>query len=444
LSLTLLFGVVSAPLVIAYVVACFRDPLKWALPPYAVLIPFSSLISIGSGPFGSLSSLLGLLLGVSLVVQLVTTRRGSPVIPAAVPVWLAFLALSAFTVFWSIAPRVTVDDFKVLASQVLLFVALVLTRFDRVTLRRFGTSVMAGGVLVVGYFLAQASVLGGLPGRAAGVARFGDDLLGANNQAAALLLPLAIAAHRALSESRANARWGYGAASLMLLVGVLMTGSRGGLLSSLLILGVVLFLGPARRSFTIAVAAAGVVLLGVVLVVQPFGLGERQVDRAGRSTTSTLSSGRTDIWAVGLHGCKVYCLQGAGGGAFGSVYLEQLSSVPEARIQERGSTFEPHNIFLLAVVEVGVGGLLLLVLGLLTALVSALRLPRSMRAPPIAALLGTVVSSFFLSNLEFKFFWAVLAYVAVSETVAAAQETGPAVRLPAAIWRRMPAGTEIA
>jgi hypothetical protein len=43
-----------------------------------------------------------------------------------------------------------------------------------------------------------------------------------------------------------------------------------------------------------------------------------------------------------------------------------------------------------------------------------------MRGPPVAALLGTLVSSIFLSNLEFKFFWAVLAYVTISETVAAA------------------------
>jgi O-antigen ligase len=431
----MLFAVVSAPLVVAYVIACFRDPLRWALPPYAVMIPFSSLIAIGSGPFGSLSSLLGLLLGVSLVVQLVTTRRGAAVIPVAIPVWLAYLALSGFTLFWSIAPGVTIDDFKVLASQVLLFVALVLTRFDKNTLRRFGTSVLAGGVLVVCYFLAQATVLGGLPGRAAGISRYGDDLLGANNQAASLLLPLAIAAHRAMSGSR-NSRWLYGGASLLLLLGVIMTGSRGGLLASLAVLGIVLFLGPLGRTIKIAVSAVVVLMLGVVLIVQPAGLGARQVDRAERTTTSTVSSGRTDIWAVGLHGCKVYCLTGAGGGAFGQVYLEELASVPEARVQERGSTFEPHNIFLLAVVEVGVGGLLLLVLGLVTALVSAVRLPRSLRAPPIAALLGTVLSSFFLSNLEFKFFWAVLAYVAISETVAAASGTGRGIRLPAQIWRR--------
>ncbi len=86
-----------------------------------------------------------------------------------------------------------------------------------------------------------------------------------------------------------------------------------------------------------------------------------------------------------------------------------------------GTAYQPHNILLLAAVEAGVVGLVLVVLGLGTALLGALRLPRVMRGPPAAAMLGTLVSSIFLSNLEFKFFWAVLAYVVICEAVAAAE-----------------------
>jgi hypothetical protein len=370
---------------------------------------------------------------------LVTTRRGAAHIPVVVPVWLAYLGLSCLSLFWSIAPQKTAADFAVLASQVVLFVALVLTRFDRQALHRFATSILTGGVLVFVYFLAQATFLGGLSGsRHSGGARYGDDLLGANNQAASLLLPLAIAATRTLSGPIAS-RWRNGAATLALLLAVIMTGSRGGLLSSGIVLGIVLFLGPARRMVKVAIAASAVILAVVVLVVQPAGIGARQVDRTGQTTTSNLSSGRLDIWEVGLHSCKLYCLTGAGGGSFGQVYLQELSSVPEARVQERGSTFEPHNIFLLAVIEVGVGGLALLVLGLGAGLVSALRLPRDLRPPPVAALVGTVVSSFFLSNLEFKFFWAVLAFVAVSETVGAAERRDRDRAVPAELGRLEPA-----
>jgi O-antigen ligase len=202
-----------------------------------------------------------------------------------------------------------------------------------------------------------------------------------------------------------------------------MTGSRGGLLATVVVLGVSLLLATAGRAIRVTLLAAAAVLVVVVVVLAPGGVGQRQIKEGANS------SGRSDIWAVGLYACRFYCLAGAGGGAFPTVYHEELESVPDARVQERGNSFEPHNIFLLAVIEVGVLGLVLIVVGLSSALAGALRLPSGMRGPPAAALIGTVVSSFFLSNLEFKFFWAVLAYVAISGTVAAGERAG---RPPAA------------
>jgi len=421
-------GAVLAPLVVAYLVACFRDPLRWALPPYVLLIPFGKAFAVLPGTFGGASSLTGLLLGVTLLAQLVTTKKGSARLPLAVPVWLVFLALSGFSLFWTISPSSTISDWEILASQVLLFAALALTRFDERTLRLFASSVVASGIAVVGYGLVQLTLLGGLPGKVTGPGngppRFGDDLLGANNMAAALLLPLAIASSRALSGS-GRSRWFHSGVTLLVLFGVLMTGSRGGLLSSVVVLAVVLWLGAAPRALKVATAISGVLLLTAALVFQPGGFGARQVDNAASS------SGRTDIWAVGANACHLYCLFGAGWGAFPEVYAEQLTSTPEARIQERGSTFEPHNIYLLALIELGLPGLLLLVAGLAVSLASAWRLPAAMRAPPMAALLGTMASSFFLSNMKFKFFWIVLAYVAVSEAVAAASRARQRSALPA-------------
>ncbi|RFU21276.1 O-antigen ligase family protein [Geodermatophilus marinus] len=405
-----LVAVALAPLLVVYVVACFRDPLRYALPPYAVLLPFSSLVSIGPGPFGSVSSLQGLLLGSALVAQLATSRRSAPRIALSVPVWLAFVALCGFSVYWSVAPLLTVQNVLVLASLVLLFVALALTRFDPLTLRRFENSIVLGGGLVVCYGLAQLLFLGGLPAPDGRGARFGNDLLGANLQAAFLLFPIAIVAARALTGPP-RARVANVLVMLLLLFGLLMTGSRGGLLSLVVVLGVITLLASARLATKNALAAIAVVLLVGVLVLNPAGIGQRQLQ-------GTDSSGRADIWTVGWQACLDHCATGAGWGSFPRVYADQLSSVPEARVLHRGTTWEAHNIFLLAVVEVGVAGVLLVLLGLGLALRSAVRLPPSLRAPPLATLLGTVLSSFFLSSLNFKFFWIVLAYVAVSETVA--------------------------
>jgi O-antigen ligase len=414
-TFTLLLAAALCPLILAFVVACFRDPLRFALPAYAALIPFSSLLSVAPGPFGSVSSLMGLLLGVALVTQLVTTRRGNNQIPLQVPVWLGFLAVCGFSLFWSVAPGDTVNDFLVMASLVLLFAAVALSRFDAAVLRRFETAIVVGGVLIVCYGLVQLLFLGGLPAPGGRAARFGNDLLGANNQAASLLLPLAIAMHRALTRI-GRSRPVYAAVTLLLLFGVAMTGSRSGLLATVVVLSVVVLLTTARRAAVFVMAGSAVLLLLAVLIFNPGGIGRRQLEGID-------SSGRSDIWTVGLHACSSYCLTGAGWGAFPTVYALEQASAPDAKVLKRGTAWEPHNIYLLAVVEVGVLGLVLLLVGLGLALVDAWRLPYALRAPPVAALLGTVVTSMFLSNLEFKFFWSVLIYIVAAASVAAGRRT---------------------
>jgi O-antigen ligase len=418
-------AIVVLPLVLAFAIACLRDPLRYALPVYAALIPSSSLLAIAPGPFGSVSSLLGLLLGIALLAQFLTTRESTPRLPLAVPIWLTFLALTGLSLFWSIAPGETVEGFVVLASLILLFVALAVSRFDPAALRRFEIGLVVGGVLIVGYGVLQLTVLGGLPAPDGRAARFGNDLLGANNQAAALLLPLAIAAARTLSGRRPS-RVLHGLAVLLLVLGVVMTGSRGGLLATAVVLAAAVFYSTARRGAVLALGVAAVALLVVVVTVNPGGIAERQF-------RDTDSSGRTDIWTVGLSACSQYCLTGAGWGTFPTVYTLTQASAPDAKVLKRGTAYEPHNIFLLAVVEAGLAGLVLLILGLVTAVLTAHRLPRRMRGPPMAALLGTIVSSVFLSNLEFKFFWAVLAYVVASSTVAelrSQSSLGAATRSP--------------
>jgi O-antigen ligase len=318
---------------------------------------------------------------------------------------------------------------------VLLFVALALTRFDHVAIRRFENALLVGSVVVILYGLVQLVFLGGFPTPDGGAPRFGGDLLGPNNQAAALLLPIAVAGGRAVSGPLGS-RLLHAALVLLFLFGVFMTGSRGGLLASLVTLLAVLFLGTTRRATAVVLAAAAAALVAVVLVVNPGGVGERQI------ADGTDASGRAEIWAIGLHACPVHCLVGGGWGSFPTVYAQQRAEVPEARVLDRGTAFEAHNVYLLAAVETGVVGFVLVVVGLGLALTSGLRLPAGLRGPPVAAVIGTLVSSFFLSDLEYKFFWAVLSYVAILATaVAVAPPDPPLVNAPART-QPVPAGQD--
>jgi O-antigen ligase len=194
-----------------------------------------------------------------------------------------------------------------------------------------------------------------------------------------------------------------------------MTGSRGGTLACVVTVGAVVVFCSASRTSKVALTVAAMLLLAAVVAFQPAGVGSRQVARTDSS------SGRSDIWRVAAHACPQYCLTGAGWGTFPVVYGLELEQVPTARVLVQGVAYQPHDIFLLALMEAGLPGLLLLVAGLAAALFGAMRLPRSLRAPPTAALVGTIVSSIFLSNLEFKFVWAALAYPAMCGAVAAAE-----------------------
>jgi O-antigen ligase len=402
--------------------------MRVALPAYAALIPFSGLLAVGSSKLGSLSSLLGLVLLLGLALQLFLRSGVSDVrLSPTLPVWLLLLGVSGITIVWSLAPGATANSVLILASLVFIYALVALAPADRDVLRRVENGLLAGGAIVVFYGLYQLVWLGGFPSDppvpGATDGRFGNDLLGPNNQAAAFMLPLVISLTRAVTlEDRNKRRFNTGLAGLYLL-GVLMTGSRGGLLSTIVAVGVLLAVSSQGRKTLAQFAAVGLVVAGSVFFLHPFGLAERTVE-------TTSSSGRTDIWRVALAACPEYCPAGSGWGTFREVYADTQASVADARVLAGSGNYEPHNVWLLAVIELGVPGLLLLLTGLLLTVLEAWRLPVGLRGPPLAALAATITAAFFLSNLEFKFFWMSLMFVALARNVAQAEAKAPAVTEP--------------
>jgi O-antigen ligase len=408
-----LVAVALLPLVVALVVASLRDPIGIALPAYAVVLPFGQSIPTGlPGGFGSVSSLLGMVLGLALLTQLATNKRAVLRPPAVVPVWLAFLALAGVSIYWSIAPGLTGFRFTVLASLVLVFALVALVQIDRRQLTRVEDALLLGGLASACYGLLQLLVLGGLPtGETGTTGRFGNDLLGPNNQAAALLLPLAIAVGRIVLRSRGGLLLN-GVSAVVIVISILMTGSRGGLLALAVTLVVLVVASPrGRRGAMVAWGVGSLALIVLILLMNPAGIGERQT-RVGDG------SGRELIWAVGLYACQTYCLAGSGYGTFPEVYADERSQVVEGGVLQRGTAYEAHNVWILVAIETGVLGLILVAGGLGLALRNAVRLPAMMRAPPLAAMAGVTFAGFFLSFIEYKFVWMALMYVVLCMSAA--------------------------
>jgi hypothetical protein len=409
---SVLMLVVLAPIGLLITLVCLQKPLSVALPAFAASIPFGSLLGIGHSRFGTLSSFLGLLVLVGLVLRLMISRRQPAPLSGTVFLWLGFLAVAATSTLWSLSASLTANGILEIGSLIGIYALISMSKVDHEIVRRVELGLVVGGLLAVGYGVVQLTLLGGFPNDVPGLppgpgGRFGNDLLGPNNNAVAFLLPLCICLQRSVSAPRAGTRRLHGVLAFLMFLGIVMTGSRGGLLSAVLCTLVLFAVAPRGRRMLATYLVTGIVAGLVAFFLHPFGLAQRDV-----STTS--SSGRTSIWKVGLAACPQYCPLGSGWETFPIVYARTQPTVPGADVLAgSGGSYQPHNVILLVAIELGIPGLLLFFAVLGLTVFEAGRLPRSVRGPPLAALLGTYQASLFLSNLGYKFYWMAFIMIAL-------------------------------
>jgi O-antigen ligase len=420
--MTWLLLLVLAPAALALVVVSLREPMRVALPVFAALIPFGGALSLGPSRYGSASSLMGVVLAVGLVGQIVAGRRSAPRIPPSVPLWVLFLGIVVATTLWTVDLGATLGGIAVLSSLVAVYALAACSDVDRAVVRRVENGLMAGAAAAVGFGLFQLLFQGGFVGDVPGAGvevdgRFGNGLLGPNIESVTLLVPLVVALHRASAAPRLAHRVLAGATAALMLVGILMTGSRTGTLAVPLVVLALLVSGPRRaRRGLLVLLAVGLAVSVAVWVYKPLGV----TDRTFGSATS--SSGRFDIWEVGLAACSDYCASGSGWGTFPDVYAATQADVAGARVLSGAEgSYQPHNLWLLALIETGVLGALVFTAGVLVALGEALRLPREFRGKALGGLVGLMFGVLFLSSMEFKIFWLVLLMIALYGNVARAE-----------------------
>lgn len=399
----------AVPLLALVAVAGLRAPIGVLLAAYGFILPFGSGWTLPIGlpsPFNSVSSLAGMVVVLAMLTHLVLTRESAHEITPAVPAWLTFAALAGMSIAWSVNPGETGTEFFILISLLTVYVVTMLMPISRLDLSRFEIGVAAGGA-VEGAYAIVLLMTSGLQQTRRDVSRFSTaggvgQQADANITAATLILPFAIALGRALRAESRIERVGFGIAAALAGTGIVLTGSRGGMLAALVTL-LALVLTQERRLKAFSV----VLMLGLVaslsLLVAPATLRNH--------ITRSTSSGRTDIWRTGIAACPKYCWVGGGWGAFPTIYQESLHTNPNAKGLDR--PFVAHNIWISAILEVGVLGLAVLLLALGLVARDIMRVPRAVRGPPLAALAGVLVASTFLSTLSFKYFWLVMAYAGI-------------------------------
>jgi len=382
-----------------------RQPILFPFGLYVVLIPFDHLLLLPQ--FGTLTRLLAIASGAALALSLV--RKKQFFAPGwSLAIWGMFVLWAAASFIWAIdvSPR-SVSGFATLLQLFLLFAVLSLTRVNDQNLKLLLFCVILGALAAAafGLYLFHGGGQSVYAGRlflnvGSGPAPLGEHAEGSinpNEFAAAMLLPIALALMKFLESPRVLQKLTWSLALLVLLGGIVVSGSRGSLLAVAAL--VPFFFWKTRYK--------GQLLALSTLV----GIGSIFVSSIWERFSTALSSGgagRLEIWIVGVAAFKQYWLLGAGNGEFADAYNRAYISVFQ-QISAHWSR-APHNIVLGTAVELGVIGLILLTLALFS---QYKMLDAVIRRDPFnntavalqGALVSLLVASQFLDSITTKYTW---------------------------------------
>jgi O-antigen ligase len=272
-------------------------------------------------------------------------------------------------------------------------------------------------VWIVGAFIfgSALSALLGLAQSSTG-ARLAGGIGDPNDEAAVLVAALALAAGVAGIWARGSTkRFCALAAAAICLAGTLATGSRGGLIALGVMLLAGIFVGGRWRLRAIVLLAASA--LALVLYINVLAS-----PAAVEHLSSSNSSGRTDLWTVGVRMWEANPVLGVGSGNYINAaihYVEEPGALTRADLIV-DVPHVAHNTYLQVLDDMGVPGLLLfltLIGASLRAAFSAARrfessgdsafglLARSLGL----AIIGTLTAAFFITDNYERLFWLLLA-----------------------------------
>jgi O-antigen ligase len=349
---------------------------------------------------------------------------------------LAYWAWVALTVPFALWPSMAFNTWKGLISAVLMVIAIVFCPPTRGTLHKL----MTAFVVFVLIYAAYAQVFGRSIGGRLEIGGMYDS----NDMASLMAIAFPMAAGMLTRSVPGRARVAAILAVLALGLGVMATGSRGGVLA--LLAGAVVF-ALGFRGFRGVVVIACLALGGVV------GWATASPEFRARMNTLTnleddynlnSEAGRKAVWRRGRGYIADNPVIGVGAGNFPMAEGEYLSASATT-----GKWSTAHNAYIQAYAELGVIGGSLFVGMLLLGVRCALPMwrtapPRTGRAPPLdrpellAALAAFAAGGYFLSHAYFGPLFALLGFIAVADRVRSFEATAPrsAAPSPASIFRQ--------
>jgi O-antigen ligase len=289
----------------------------------------------------------------------------------------ALVCWAALSYNWSIAPDLT--SVRVASYAQLLFMVWLIWEFAGSAERQ--TSLLAAYVL--GAWVAALSTIYQFvtgTGRNPGVID-GRYTSGANENELGIILALGLgmACYLLGTAKRFRAVWLVSVP--VLLVGILLTGSRGSMISTgIAFLLFPLSIGRFSRSVKVTGGIALLAMMGAGALLLPATTWDRVQSIPEELSKGTLTK-RTYIWAAGREVYREHPIVGVGAGAFEASVYRQLDIA-----------YVAHNSYLSVLVELGAVGLILFVTLLAALASSAWNMPKPARSAWIILLLTWAVA----------------------------------------------------
>ena len=392
----------------------------------------------------SAAALVPLMLVFPVAVNLVCGRRLR--LDGTLMMLLGLLALQAISTTVSAHPDEALDNTITFAIEgVVVYILLVHAITDTASLRRTAWVILGAAAVLAAVPLIQAITgawtqsFGGFGQVNAGFLRKPETTprasgpLGDPNYFAQVLLPalaLGLVAFRS-GASRARAWPAYALAGIVA-IGILLTYSRGAVLSFLLVVAVLVALGYAKASHVLLIAA---IVIGLILAVPQYGARVMSISSIAGATADEGSGEEADVATRGRAGEMVAALHvfadhpvvGVGPGVFPLHYQDYAKRLgmdihSTSRTEEREGEEPPrqaHSLVLATAADLGLIGVVLFA-ALFTSLLQKLhRVHRDRRADDpvmsdlaaglLLALTAYLAAGLFLSLAFERYLWLLVA-----------------------------------
>lgn len=325
---------------------------------------------------------------------------------------VAFMGWLVASLLWSINTAASIDAIQRYALGFVLLGIVFTATFDRAAaVRVAGAFSLSGGL---------STLIGLALNRRGDEGRFIGTFLDANEYAAFCVPALLIAVALAATASTPLRRIAFASTAMLCAAGIVLSGSRGGIIAIGVALGVwIVFGGRWRLRVLVASVAVVFVLVGYIETAASPALRNRiETVYKGQQFGTSAGTGRADIWQVGLRAYRAHPAEGAGAGTFTDATPRYLA---QAGLVRRLDFFTEtpkvaHNMYLHLLVEVGIVGLALfggLLLACVAAAVRAAWLFRRtgdvtlelLSRTVVAGSVGLLVADFFISAQYQRVLW---------------------------------------